>query len=282
MSQLGVESTMRPLPRSLVALPAALLTFMSVPMVPPAKPLTNLAEQAYYEIESDILNRSAVESALAKLQRARTQKPKDPWPYLAMSLAVLASGYKIGDWYEMQTFSKGTVDKALALATKAVEVAPKESQSHAHLARILIIRGEYKKAWNSLNEGYNKNRGNFYVWYFRGIIAEKMRDVAHATSYFDEASKRASHRYQSMLVNLHRENIAKIAGNLQEQERILKENIAKNPNNPHIYGNYGYFLMKQKRYDEAIQYWQKAIELGPYREAVDRLEETKRLKQLDR
>jgi tetratricopeptide (TPR) repeat protein len=240
------------------------------------------AEEAYYQIESNVFNRHAISDAQAKLDQARRANPHDPWVYLTASLAVLVSGYTIGDWYSPQTFVEGTIDKALDLAVKAVDADPQESQGHAHLARLKSLQGDYKAAWEVLTEAYKRNPNSFYPWYFRGIIAEKMRDAVIGRFYFDEAEKRVAYKYQASLLNIHRQQLAKLSGDLAEQERLLKDNIANSPDKPHFYGNYASFLMSQKRYDEAIQYWQKAIELGPYREALKQLEQTKRLKQSDR
>ena len=196
----------------------------------------SLAEEAYYQIEGNVFNRPVIEQAFAKLHQARRANPNDPWVYLTASLAVLVSGYQIGDWYTMRTFTEGTVAEALVLATKAVALGPSEGQCHAHLARLKIIQGEYRAAWDMLTEAYKHNPDSFYPWYFRGIIAEKMRDVGQGKSYFDEAEKRVAYAYQSSLINLHRQTLAKIAGDLAEQERLLKENIAKTLTDPMFMG----------------------------------------------
>jgi tetratricopeptide (TPR) repeat protein len=240
------------------------------------------AEEAYYQIEGNVFDRLAINNALAKLEQARRVNPRDPWVYMTASLAVLVSGYTIGDWYSPQTFIEGTIDKALDLAVKAVDADPQESQCHAHLARLRILQGDYKAAWEVLAEAYKRNPNSFYLWYFRGIIAEKMRDAVKGKLYFDEAEQRVAYKYQASLLNIHRQKLAKISGDLAEQERLLKDNIAHSPDKPHFYGNYAHFLMSQERYDEAIQYWQKAIELGPYLHALEQLEQTKRLQRSHR
>lgn len=239
----------------------------------------NTAQEAYYQIEGNVFDPSQLRQAAIKLERARKAYPNDPWVYMTESLATLVSGYKIGDWYKLNTFTEGSVDRALDLAKMAVELGPNESQAYAHLARIYIIKRKYKTAWSLLNEAHERSPESFYPWYFRGIISEQMRDATRATWYFDEADKCAKYDYQREIVNIHRQAVAKFTGNLGGQERLLKENIDRNPSNPYGYGNYASFLMKQKRYDEAIDNWERAIRIAPYPHAVEQLEEAKRLKQ---
>lgn len=239
----------------------------------------NLAEEAYHQLEANVFDRGQVEDAVAKIRRAKENRPDDAWVFMALSLAVLVDGYKIGDWYDPRTFAEGSVDQAYALALKARELDPKISQTHAHLARILIIKGEFRPAWEILNEAYRLDANSFYPWYFKGIIGEKFRDSRQALQAFDEAERRVSHSYQTHLVNLHRQNVAKFEKNFEEEERLLRENIKLEPDSPHVYGNYAHFLKAHGRYDEAIEFWEKAIAIGAYPAAVKSLAETRRLKE---
>src|SRR5207302_4060291 len=59
------------------------------------------------------------------------------------------------------------------------------------------------------------------------------------------------------------------------QEKLLKENIAQAPNNAHLYGNYGQFLMCQGRFREAVVQWEKALSIASYPRAVEQLAKAK-------
>lgn len=246
--------------------------------IPAMAAASTLGEEAYHQIEANVFNGNALAEAVNKMGKAHQLNNKDPWVYLSASLFTLVQGYKIGDWYRIGTFQDGTVDKALGYAAKALEVDDKESQCYAHLARLKIIQKKYREAWDLLDKAHELEPDNFYAWYFRGIIAEKMRDPERGISYFQEAEKHLQFSYQQKLLNNHRQELAKLSGDAVSQEALLKKNIDNYPNDPIVYGNYAMFLKTQKRYDESITYWEKAIALSPYRHALEQLEETRKLR----
>lgn len=106
------------------------------------------AMKAYYFMEESPFDRDAFKKAILILNSAYKSDPNEPWVYIAYSLATMQSGYRIGSWYRLKSFNKGIIEKAQQLAEKAKELGENESQSHAHLARILIIKKEYKKHGN--------------------------------------------------------------------------------------------------------------------------------------
>ena len=237
------------------------------------------AEEMYYLLESKPFDHDLAVSAFNRMKAAKgTHEEDDPWVYLSGSMAVLIAGYKIGDWYTESSFLPQTAEHALRIAAMARSQGPEISQVHAHYAKVLILKKQYREAWGVLDEAYRLDKTSFYPWYLRGIISEKMRDATRARDYFDEAEKRISRPYQYAFLNNHRQNLARLAGDLVEQERLLKENIAHYPKDAVYYGNYAQFLMRQKRYDESISYWEKAIELSPYQHAIDKLAEARRLR----
>jgi len=163
------------------------------------------------------------------------------------------------------------------LAEKAKDLGPEESQAYAHLARIHIIKREYRTAWELLNTSYKIDPINFYAWYYKGIVSEKMKDAPRANRHFDEALEHVGYAYQRKLVNIHQRKVARLQNDTTKQENLLKENIANFPNDAHVHGNYAAFLMRQKRYSEAVDYWEMAVDRGSYRKAEEQLAKAKRL-----
>jgi tetratricopeptide (TPR) repeat protein len=237
-----------------------------------------LAVEAYHQMEANVFNPDEVNAAIRKLKAAQKSDPNEPFVYLTTSLAILVRGYKIGEWYDMETFLDGTIDKAITAANTALALDPKLAHSYAHLARLQIVKKDFQKAQELLNTVQTLDPQSFYGWYFQGILYEKLATPEKARDFFDKAEFHVRYEYQRMLVNLHRQNVAALEKDFSEQERLLKKNIANEPESPHLYGNFAHFLMEHGRYVEAVENWQKAIHLDPYPEALRRLREAEQLR----
>ncbi len=255
----------------------AISTILAMAMFSPASHASSTFEDAYFRLEANVFDRNLLGEVVEELNLSTDGLDKDPWIYLCASMATLVSGYRIGDWYSEKTFAPGAAERALDLAEKAKSVAPDLSQAHAHYARILIIQRKYKMAWESLGKAHELDPNSFYSWYFRGIIAEKMRDAGRASGYFDEAEQRVAFDHQRNLINIHRQKVARFTKDYAEQEKLLKQNIENSPNKSTYYGNYAQFLMAHKRYEEAVEYWEKAMKIGPYPHAAQKLSEARQL-----
>ncbi|WP_346837370.1 tetratricopeptide repeat protein [Microbulbifer sp. SAOS-129_SWC] len=254
-----------------------LLSFTLMTLSSPQSHASSDFEKTYYRLEANVFDHQLLREVATELKAPLAQRRDDPWVYLCASLATLVAGYDIGDWYSAGSFVPGTVERALQLAGRARSLAPGLSQAQAHYARVLIVEGKYKLAWEVLNKAHDLDAKSFYPWYFRGIVAEKMRDAQRASAYFDEAGQRVVLAHQRNLLNIHRQKVARLTRDFSGQERLLRENIDKNPGTAIYYGNYAQFLMAHKRYAEARTYWEKAVAINPYPHALKKLAEVNRL-----
>ena len=237
----------------------------------------DLAEKAFHEISDNGLSRSARQSAMEKLERARKLNPQEAWIYVTESKLALLHGYKIGTWYEAESFMPGTVDRAIEIANRAVQYDPQFSRGYSQLAHLYIVNGNYDKAAELLETAYGLDNESFGVWLYKGTLALQMKDMETASKMFDEALKYATHEYERSTIRGRKRDIARIVGNAAEEERLLLEGIAEDPNDAYAYGAYAGFLMRHGRHHEAIGYWEKAIEIKPYRHAIRRLEDAKKM-----
>ncbi len=237
-----------------------------------------LAQSAYFRIEANVFFPEELEKAQEMIEQAYELNPKEPYTRLAASLAILVDGYRIGDWYDRSTFDKGTVERAIEKAREAIALDRGLAQSYAHLARLCIIEDRHKDALDNIRKAKELDRRNFYPWYFEGIVYETIGNARLALKAFAEAEKRVALKHHRRLLNGRRQNVAEMTNNFVEQERLLKENIANEPDDPYVYGNYAFFLKHQKRYDESVVQWENALKRGRYRHAEEQLEETKRLR----
>jgi tetratricopeptide (TPR) repeat protein len=239
-----------------------------------------LAREAYEQMVLHVFEPDELEKAVTKLEQARKINPHESFVFVTDSYWTMVQGYKIGDWYEVETFENGTLERSLSLAEEAIKLDPNLPNAHGQMARVLITRKQFDKAQSSIDEMKRIDPENFYYWYYQGILYEKEKNFDVSNHFLDEADKRVPSPFYHSMVTTHRQRIAKMQNDVGKEEDLLKENIKNNPDVPHVYGNYAAFLKCHQRYDEAIVQWENALERGRYGEAVEGLEETKRLKAL--
>jgi len=234
------------------------------------------AMKAYHLMEESPFDREAFQRAVELINSAYKSNPNEPWVYIAYSLAAMQQGYKSGSWYRHKSFGNGVIDKAYQFAEKALQLGINESQTYAHLAKVLIIKKEYRKAWKLLNKSYQLDKSNYYSWFYKGIIDYYMKGYDDSLSNLDEAEKLITHRYQRKLITRQRQRIARKQGDKNLEERMYKKNIEDFPKNAYMYGNYASFLLKNSRPKESVFYYEKAISIAPYQKAVNKLKEAKK------
>jgi tetratricopeptide (TPR) repeat protein len=244
-----------------------------------AKTNDSLAKEAYFLIEGNVFSSRKIRRALSKIEEAEKLNSEDPWVYLSSSMAYLVRGYKNYDWYELKNFEESSVEKSFELARMAVKLDSKESQTHAHLGRLYILVKDFPNALESLDRALRLDKNSFYPWYFKGILFEKQRKWKEAKALFDKAEKRAQFKYHHMILNSHRGRVALLEGNIAEKEKLLKTNIRNNPKNIWMYDNYADFLVSQKRYNEAIGMWKKAVSIQPYNRGFRKIKEIQKRKE---
>jgi len=232
------------------------------------------AMRAFYAIDSDALNSSVLREADVAVGIASAQAKSDPWVEIAQSRLVLEHGYRSGARSRLQSFEPEAVRQALEHARRAVALGPNESMSHVQLARLLIITGELQNAWEQLNQAHDLDPQGFYPWYYRSVIARLMHDPRRSKDALDEAEGHATQAYQYRWVTEARTSLAASTGDKVAEEAAHRREIELNPSDAYAYGNYAVFLKRERRYDEAIAYYRKAISLKPYSLAQDQLEQT--------
>lgn len=242
-----------------------------------------LAMSAYFQIDGNRFDQAQLADAYAKLEQAEKINPNEPYLFLSGSLASLVEGFRMGDWYELRSFGPGTVEQALPLAEKAVQIAPELGQAHAQLARIYIMKKDFARAQVSIAKAKELEPQSFYPWYFEGIYYEKLRDVDAARAALDQAEQRATQSHQRNSVNRHRSRVAEISRDPALQEQLLVKNIASNPKDGHLYSEYAGFLMCKGRYEEAVLQWEKTLNLLPgWSYAQIQLDKARRMAAIER
>ncbi len=236
-----------------------------------------LAQKAYFMLEESPFDNDVFESSVMLINNAAAKNKDEPWVYIALTEATLLNGYNYGNFFSRKSYSQGTIEKAQKYADKAIVLGGSESQSYANLARIYIIQKKYKKAWFELNKAYQLNNASFYTWYYKAVINYYMKDYTKAASHLDEAEPFRLHNYQKRFITRIRQKVARAVGNKKLEEAMYLRNINDFPESAYMYGNYGNFLLKNKRYNESIEYYKKAIQINPYNLAKRQLEKAIKL-----
>lgn len=232
------------------------------------------AKAAFFAIEADPFNTPTYRNARDEIGRAYKAAPNDAWVLIAVSRVYLEDGYIKGDRASLGSYAADAVRLANQYARQAAEAGPQEPMAHVQLARLQIITEDHRGAWETLNRAYLLDPKSFYPWYHRGVVSYKMKDYKRAAEAFDAAHERAAFSWQKEWAIDKRGDIAYRQGDTATEERIYKQLIEMSPRSPHAHGNYGNFLKRQKRYDEAIVYYGKAIAIRSYPQAEENLKKT--------
>ena len=237
-----------------------------------------VAQDAFFAIEANPFNGEIVEKAQSDLLRVAKASPDDPWVLIGLSRAFLNAGYQSGDRYDLSSYGAEYVKRAFDLADGAVKHGSRNSMAHAQLARLQIIMGNNRGAWEEVNRAYELDESGFYPWFLRAVICIRMRDTKRAEEPLAEAEQKASQAYQRRWVYDQRNEIGRLTGDLKMRETYLKKVIDLLPNEATPLGNYAGFLKDQQRYDEAVVYYRKAIAINPYPMVVEGLKQAELLK----
>ncbi|HAC26271.1 MULTISPECIES: tetratricopeptide repeat protein [Marinobacter] len=254
----------------------ALIILTCLSALTQAATAVEMARQAYFLIERDPLDLDQRDEASYLIQRANVLDGDEPWVAVAQSRLTLVSGYKVGQRHDRRAYEESAVSTARQQAERAVRNGPNLAMAHVQLAMVLIIQGELRTAWDHLNTADSLNEQSFYPWYLRTVIAIHHKDEKFAAEGFKEIESRASQKYQKRLLLHERMRLAKATKNLEERDRLHRKMIELDPDYAYAWGNYGSFLLGQKRYREAVHNLERAVELKPYGLAVSQLAEARR------
>ncbi len=149
-----------------------------------------LAKDAFYAIEESPFSVQTRQRAYRDIQRAYQQDPDDPWVAIAASRLQMEMAYRSGKRHFSDSYHQEMLEDAKRYAERAVQSGPEESVAYSQLARIQIITGDPRTAWQTLNDAHRLDPDSFYPWYLRSVIAVQMQDPDRAHAAFEEAERR--------------------------------------------------------------------------------------------
>ncbi|HET9679908.1 MAG TPA: hypothetical protein VFP95_05015 [Gammaproteobacteria bacterium] len=237
-------------------------------------------KEAILEMEKHTFNRAVLLRSVESLDQALEENPDNVWATIGMAEAFLHVGYMKGSRYEKDNYVPELLNKAYKYTLRAVELGPQNSRSYALLAKLQIIRGEYKTAWKTLSKAHDLDPNSFYPWYYLVVLNRYYQLYDKAKHYADRAGSLTHHTHHRRWIVKQLIEIADAQDNLEAEEQGYLKIIELNPERAHAYGNYAGFLYNQERYREAVNYYKKALKISRYPLAVRYLKKAReRLKE---
>lgn len=156
------------------------------------------------------------------------------------------------------------------------------SRAFRKIVEIYKVKDELDSAKDYFEKLLQEDKNNPGAYYGLGLYYKEKKDFLKAVECYKKAIELFSESpyFYSALINSSRE-----LKKLDETESYLKNILKNEPNNASAHYGMGFLYFKQKKWDEALQYSDKAIELNPnlilpYRLKCDVLESISKYKEM--
>ncbi len=159
--------------------------------------------------------------------------------------------------------AQGDMDSAEKSFNVAKQVGPKFIKAHEKLAELYENQGRAAEMLNAIKEAVRVSPKNSERQTKLGMALLNEGRLKEATQAFNQALK-----YDPE--NAERQTAIGEAflnhGLSSEAEKAFKASIKSAPDNVFVYNRLGIAFRRQKKFDEAITYYLKALEIDPYEE----------------
>lgn len=175
------------------------------------------------------------------------------------------------------------------LARAHLELYPEEIGARVELARALTQLSRFDEAHRAFDEAFEQaaergaEGGHEHIFSARGRLEQRRGDFSQAEHWFAKAVEAAPHRtYNHIFLGV----LVFQRGDIKRAEEIYRNAIAtvvpaEGDELDEIYANLGGVLVAQERYAEAVECFERALELDPkYEFAKIRLKDARKLLKL--
>lgn len=231
---------------------------------PESNPARALAQEAYELAASHPSGGPAMSRVHSLLDEARAIDPEEAEIFLVEMIRILQQGHIIGTWYNSSSYLPGTIEQATQLARQAVEADPQYAKGYAMLAWMMIAGENYAEAERLLEKSGSLDSGSEYYWLYKGTLLMVTKRYSEARHAYDTAMTHTLSPLQLEILKGRKRDLAKLSGDVEEALRLYQEDIDANPDNAYAWGDYGTYLVCLGRFEEAIPYLSRAIEIYPY------------------
>jgi tetratricopeptide (TPR) repeat protein len=185
--------------------------------------------------------------AIERLKTAIDYDPKNVYAYYNLTLAFKHAGES---------------NNARMTANRAREIAPNDSRITLLAGNILNETNDVGEAMKVYKEGISQSPNDPYLIYNLALSQYKQGDMVEAIENFKKAIQASSggqvtefsHGYLGTIY-YHREN-------LDAAEHHFREAVSLKPTEPKYLYNLGLILLKRKKNEEGLTYFQRAIDSG--------------------
>lgn len=251
-----------------------------LPTTSNAQQATLLAKNARERLMSASFSPTAWALSKAEIESAQQLDDQNAMVQVALSEVMLKQSYSHGEAFKANSYDTIGLNKALEYAKSAAELAPNDSLSLAQYAKVLLIQNKLDSATDVMRRLHQVDPESYYPWYFLAVMSRKRNHLERMQTSIVEADKYAATRYQQQGLEEERKYLAQKQGDIVAEERSYQKLIQLNPDSAHVHGNYGIFLYRNKRYDEAIKVLNTAISIQPYPMALNFLAKSEQAKNL--
>ena len=231
------------------------------------------AIDVFWALEARPWDSQTLGYAKAELETAKQRNSNEPWVYISEAKLVRTLGYKS---YQNYTEESGKV--ALDLSKKAVELDPNLSMAHAYYGLMLYSAGKNELAWMEYQKAMKLDPNNAWPVFYTAEAIADAKDLKQLEIWMAKVEPLAKGKIYQHRLHVLRRRLANLKKDDAAVEASFKTDLADQSENPWLHGNYASFLTRQKRYDEAIQYYEKALLIMDYGMAREGLEKARRLK----
>lgn len=229
------------------------------------------AVDAFWALERRPWDQSTWSYAMAELQTAAQRSPHDPWVSIGYAKLAMTMGYQ-----SYSANSPESIDAAYRFAKQAVQDGPNESMAHAYLGLVLYNKGGNEASWQSYQKAMQLDPKNPMPVLYVATAMMEVHDYRGLEQWIRRAESLATHPEQRLRLYPLKRALANSRKDAAEVERLFKAEIGEQPENPWAHGNYASFLQHNRRYDEAIREYEKALAILDYPMARAGLEQSKR------
>jgi tetratricopeptide (TPR) repeat protein len=185
-------------------------------------------------------NNRQFQKALDLVQQCKTCKETDRFSGMA--------------YYQLEDYGK-----AVALLQKAITVNPADAEAYYTLGKTFIELDDYKKAIVPYQKAIELDTSKNIWMYELGLIYYNNYQYSDAIKYFKMAEENGYQKSNDFYENAGFSYLS--MGDMPSGMAYLNKVLERKPNNKELLSGIAQALHRAKKYDEALTYYQKLIEL---------------------